>query len=283
MRRLLLTPRWIAGHLLVVLAVITFVNLGFWQLRRLDERRAYNALVTQRLDAAPVPLDELVARFGDDPDALEFRRVVVNGRYQPEGQLLTAPRSRDGRPGPQVLTVLDAGDGARVLVDRGWIPFDRAAVRAPAPPEGSVRVEGIVLGPEPGATGTGEQVARIVPRQIGERTGQALPAFYVELWDQRPAVPATGPLPGRPPDLLEGSHQSYALQWFAFALIALVGYPMLLWRTVRGSHDDVTDRPEVPGGEPSRPPEIHPAGASSRPSTAGSSAERPAGEARRRR
>lgn len=265
----MLTPRWIAGHLLVVLAVITFVNLGFWQLRRLDERRAYNALVTQRLDAAPVSLDELVARFGDDPDALEFRRVVVNGRYQPEGQLLTAPRSRDGRPGPQVLTVLDAGDGTPVLVDRGWIPFDRAAVQAPAPPEGSVHVEGIVRGPEPGALGTGEQVARIVPRQIGERSGQPLTAFYVQLWEQRPPVSASGPLPGGPPELSEGSHRSYAVQWFAFAMIALVGYPVLLWRTVRDADDDVTDRPETPGGRPSRPPEIDAARASPRPSQAG--------------
>ncbi|HSK97836.1 MAG TPA: SURF1 family protein [Euzebyales bacterium] len=224
--------------------MITFVNRGFWQLRRLDERRAYNGLVTQRLDAAPVPLDELVGRVGPDPRALVFRRVVVGGRYRPEGQLLTAPRSRDGRPGPQVLTVLDTDGGAPVLVDRGWIPFERDTV-PPAPPPGRVQVEGIVRAPEPGAAGTAEQVVRIVPRQIGERSGLRLPAYYVELWGQRPDVPATGPLPGRRPELIEGSHQSYALQWFAFALIALIGYPVLVWRTVRGGPDGGTDRPEA--------------------------------------
>jgi cytochrome oxidase assembly protein ShyY1 len=254
MTRFFLTPRWIVGHLLVVVTVITFVNLGFWQLRRLDERRAYNGLVTQRLDAAPVPLDQLVGRFGRDPDALEFRRVVVSGRYQPEGQLLTAPRSRDGRPGPQVLTVLDADGGTPILVDRGWIPFDRDTVRPPPPPGGTVRVEGIVRAPEPGVAGTAEQVARIVPLQIGERSGQQLPAYYVELWEQRPPVPAAGPLPGRRPEVTEGSHRSYALQWFAFALIALVGYPTLLWRTARGPNDGGTHRPEAgPDGAAAAP------------------------------
>lgn len=233
MYRFLLTPRWIAGHVLLVVTVITFVNLGFWQLRRLDERREYNALVTQRLQAAPVPLDELLQTVGPDVDALEFRRVVVRGRFQPEGQLLTAPRSRDGRPGPQVLTVLQSEAGDLVLVDRGWIPFDRDVVRAPPAPDGPVRVDGILRGPEPGAIGTGDHVARIVPEQIGDRLGQQLPGFYLELWAQQPPPPAGAPLPGRAPELTEGNHQSYALQWFSFALIALVGYPTLVWRTAR--------------------------------------------------
>jgi cytochrome oxidase assembly protein ShyY1 len=231
--RFLLTPRWIAGHVLLVVTVITFVNLGFWQLRRLDERREYNALVTQRLESAPVPLEELLQTVGTDVDALEFRRVVVSGRFQPEGQLLTAPRSRDGRPGPQVLTVLELEGGDPVLVDRGWIPFDRNADRPPPAPDGPVRIGGIVRSPEPGSIGTGDQVARIDPRQIADRVGRPLPGYYVQLWDQQPPLPAGAPLPGRTPEVTEGSHQSYALQWFSFALIALVGYPILVWRTAR--------------------------------------------------
>ena len=43
-------PRWILSHLFILALVVTFVNLGFWQLRRLDERRTYNALVESRQD-----------------------------------------------------------------------------------------------------------------------------------------------------------------------------------------------------------------------------------------
>jgi cytochrome oxidase assembly protein ShyY1 len=251
MYRFLLTPRWVVGHLLVVLTLITFVNLGFWQLRRLDERREYNTLVTRRLDAAPVPLKDLVARVGRDPAALEFRRVVVTGRYLPGEQLLTAPRSRDGRPGPQVLTVLQGDGGTSVLVDRGWIPFDRDVVQAPPAPVGHVHVEGVVRGPEPGAIGDGDQVARIVPQLIGQRIGQPLPPFYVELWDQRPPISVAAPLPASPPALAEGSHQSYALQWFAFALIALIGYPMLIFRTAQGRIRRRADEPATGDRRPS--------------------------------
>jgi cytochrome oxidase assembly protein ShyY1 len=253
MYRFLLTPKWIVGHVLLVVTVVSFVNLGFWQLRRLDERLKHNALIEQRLAAAPAPLDELLRTVGSEPTALDFRRVVVTGRYQPDNQLLTAPRSRDGRPGPQVLTVLHRdGDRGPVLLDRGWIPFDRDTLRAPPAPDGQVRIEGVVRAPEEGAIGAAEQVARIVPEQIGVRIGQPLPAFYVQLWEQRPPLGEATPLPGRAPVLTEGNHLSYALQWFSFALIALIGYPVLVRRAARERRGGDSD-----GGRPA--PEERPA------------------------
>lgn len=239
MYRFLLRPRWIAGHVLLVVTVVTFVNFGFWQLRRLDERRAVNERIVERLAVPPVALDDLLDTVGTDLSDLEYRRVTVDGRYLPDTGLLTGPRSRDGRPGPQVLTVLQRDSGA-VLVDRGWIPFNRAQVTAPPPPPGQVTVDGIVRAAEPGQIGDGAQVAHIVPTQIADRVGVTLPPFYIELWDQQP-FESTAPLPAAPPELSEGSHQSYALQWFSFALIALIGYPMLVWRVARDDSDDDDD------------------------------------------
>jgi cytochrome oxidase assembly protein ShyY1 len=254
MYRFLLTPKWVAGHVLLVVTVVTFVNLGFWQLRRLDERREHNALIEQRLAAAPAPLDELLRTVGSEPSALDFRRVVLTGRYRPDTQVLTGPRSRGGRPGPQVLTVLQRDDGAPVLVDRGWIPFDRDMVRAPPAPSGPVRIEGVVRGPEEGGDlGDAEQVVRIVPEQIGRRLGQPLPGFYVQLWDQRPPGGNAAPLPGTAPVLIEGNHLSYALQWFSFTLIALIGYPLLVRRAARERLDDGEGDP-APDQRPARVP-----------------------------
>ena len=235
MYRFLLTPRWIVGHVLLLLTVVGCVNLGLWQLRRLDERRDYNARVQQALSAQPVPLDDVVADAGGDVEALDYRRVVVDGRYRSSDQLLTAPRSRNGRPGQQVLTVLERDGAAPVLIDRGWIPFDRTTRQAPAAPTGGVRVKGIARAAEPGGIGTGEQVARIVPAQIAERLGQPLLGLYVQLQTQQPPAEDAAPLPAVAPQLTEGNHQSYALQWFSFALIALIGYPVLAWRTARDS------------------------------------------------
>lgn len=247
MYRFLLRPRWIAGHVLLLVTVIAFVNLGFWQLRRLHERQAYNALVTARLGAPAAPLDEVRAAHADEPDAVEFRRVRVQGAFLPAAQLLTAPRSFEGRPGQQVLSVLEPDDGPAVLVDRGWIPFDRATARPPPVPAGDVRIEGVLRAAEPGAIGDATQVVRIVPRQIARRLGRPLAAGYVQLRSQRPTDPG-GPRPTPLPELTEGSHRSYALQWFSFALIALIGYPLLLRRTAaqdgQDGQDDGDTRPE---------------------------------------
>jgi len=65
MYRFLLQPKWIGFHLLVIAAIVTMVNLGMWQLRRLDERQAFNATVEARYDEPPVPLDDLLT---DDTD-----------------------------------------------------------------------------------------------------------------------------------------------------------------------------------------------------------------------
>ena len=73
--RFLLSPRWVLSHLLVVLLAVTMVNLGFWQLRRLDEKRERNALVEARRDEPVVPVEELLAP-GDDASLATARRRV---------------------------------------------------------------------------------------------------------------------------------------------------------------------------------------------------------------
>jgi cytochrome oxidase assembly protein ShyY1 len=245
MYRFLLRPRWILGHLLLIVTVVAFVNLGFWQLRRLDERRDHNALVTARLADAAQPLDAVVAVAGDG-DAIAFRRAGVEGTYVPDEQILTGPRTFEGQPGQQVLSVLERDNGPAVLVDRGWIPYDSRAPQVPPAPAGRVHVDGVVRLREPGPSGDAAQVAQIVPSQIGERVGRPLAPFYLQLQSQEPPAGPDGPQPTPLPELTEGSHRSYAVQWFSFALIALIGYPLLLWRAARD--DDVTSNGPQDGG-----------------------------------
>jgi hypothetical protein len=64
----LLSGRWLIGHVLVLIAVIILINLGLWQLRRLDQRRALNASILAGLEA-PVTL-----LTGEDVDPLELKR-----------------------------------------------------------------------------------------------------------------------------------------------------------------------------------------------------------------
>src|SRR5215210_696091 len=127
--RVVLRPRWLVGTIIAVLLVVLFVNLGFWQLRRLDEKRDRNAAIEERSTQAVRPIDELVdseAGF-DDVGDLVYRRASARGRYDPEGQVEIRSRSLDGRPGLWVVTPLRLDDGTALAVNRGFVPMSTDA------------------------------------------------------------------------------------------------------------------------------------------------------------
>ncbi|MGI8875759.1 MAG: SURF1 family cytochrome oxidase biogenesis protein [Egibacteraceae bacterium] len=238
------SPRWVIGHVVALVAVIAFANLGVWQLRRLDERRAYNALLTERLSAQPVPLEELDATLAQGEQAVAYRRVTVSGAYDAGHEVLLSTRSRDGVPGHHVLTPLVAASGGTVVVDRGWIPLDwggQPPVAQAPPPEGEVTVEGVLFPPRQARRsgtldGDPEPLEFMSDVDLGRYaavTDGAMYPLYVLAQEQRPGQPGGFPAFGDLPVLDEGNHASYAGQWFIFATVVAVGYPILLWRTWR--------------------------------------------------
>lgn len=240
--RFLRTPRWIAGHVLLVVMVGFFIWAGFWQLSRYDDARAARDLGQERVTAAAVPLDD-VADAADDPAT--YRRVEVTGTYLPGRQVATTPRSRDGRPGNLLLTPLEPVDGGPVvLVERGWVPFDRdGVITGPAaPPEGRITVEGVLLPAENPGTTTAFNDAGLVtfinPTAIEDDLGLELVDQPLRLLAQQPAQPGLLPVAGDVPTFELGNHLSYAVQWFAFAAVALIGYPLLVRRTAQERSDE---------------------------------------------
>jgi surfeit locus 1 family protein len=232
--------------LFVIAATVTIVcvRLGFWQLDRLDQRRTLNAAIGAGLSAAPAPLGDLLAASGGSEDPT-YRRTVTTGRYVAQDELLLYGRALEGRPGDHVLTPLVLADGSSVLVDRGWIPFeperDAPVTGSAAAPTGDVRIEGVLLPSEEAGAFAGEDPAARVRAvnvgEIAERVASLEPApVYLLLQDQTPAQPQGLPAPAPPPAPSEGPHLSYAIQWFTFATIAVVGYGVLLRRDLRGEH-----------------------------------------------
>jgi cytochrome oxidase assembly protein ShyY1 len=225
MRRLL-TSRWIAGHILAVVGLVAFVLLGLWQLRRLDDRQTFNSAVETAVEREAVTLDEALAAGG------EFVRVRAEGTFDPASDVLVL-RSRNGTSGHHVLTPLLLDDGRGVLVDRGWVPIshDATPVVQAAPPDGAVTVEGILWpAQEGGVPDDLPTVARrIDPAIVDPFVTADLVAPYLVL---ESPVPAEYPIPAGTPELTEGSHLSYAVQWFLFAVVVAVGYPILLRRTL---------------------------------------------------
>jgi surfeit locus 1 family protein len=243
MYRFLFRPAWLLFHLIVVAGIVSMISLGFWQLRRLDERKDFNSLLVERSEEAPVPLSELLGDAGGSdvaPNTIEWRRVTAIGRYLPE-QLVEFNNSQGGRSGENVLTALaiDGPADITVIVNRGFIPL---GVDLPAAPGVAVEVTGFVrlseMRERGGVTDSSDgepltAVRRIDVPAIAEQLPGNVAPFYVQLIESDPAITATDPQPVVLPELDNGPHLSYAIQWFVFAVCVVIGWVLAVRRSLR--------------------------------------------------
>jgi len=244
-------------HVAVVTLVVAMVLLGLWQLRRLDEKRAYGSLVEARQDQPVADVRDVVpsdARVDDDAiDAVLYRKVSAMGTYEDDDTVVVENRTLNGASGAWVLTPLRLEDGAAVVVNRGFIGFDReGAIVAPAAPRGSVIAQGLLFpsqrrgsfGPTDPQDGELEVLARVdLDRLEAQVDYQVLPAYLHLVGGDPDESPTTGDVPALvplgPPELEEGPHLSYAVQWFIFSTIAAGGYGLLLRRVARDHGQEV--------------------------------------------
>lgn len=229
--------RWALLTVFVVALAVTFINLGQWQLNRLDERRDSNAIVVEH-EAAPVrPYGEFMNRVITDDD--QWQRVTVSGTFDPDHQLIARYRSHAGDTGYEIVTPLAADDGRTVLVDRGFgarLPGKDFPSVAPAPPAGKVTVTGYVRRDERGnanALTPAEGTVRLINSEaISAWLGRPLVNGYIGQITVEPQQ-TEGLTPVHPPELTEGPHLSYAMQWFTFTIIAGVGLVVLIRNDIR--------------------------------------------------
>jgi cytochrome oxidase assembly protein ShyY1 len=238
-------PRWLLSHVLVVVLVVVMINLGLWQLRRLDEKRDRNDLIESRMGEPAAPVDEIVdpAAGYDVGDEVRFREATATGTYAVGDEVLVRNRSYDGAPGSWVLTPLVLDGGEAVVVNRGWVPVtgEQALPAEAAAPDGEVAVEGLLeetqergrFGPTDPAGDELEVLSRVDLARLQEQVEADLYPVWLQLEEQDPAA-GDMPTPVQPPDLSEGPHLSYAFQWFTFSAIALIGYPLILRRVAAG-------------------------------------------------
>jgi surfeit locus 1 family protein len=220
--------RIVAFVALAIVLALVFVRLGFWQVDRLRQRRARNAEVAARLAEPIVPIDSV-------RDTSSFRRATVRGAPDYANEIVLTGRSRQGSPGVYIITpVRRTGSDSAILVTRGWVyspdaatvdlvrwherqnaftgyvlslPFTASSARQP--PGGGRRVR----------TLTQENVRRLIPYPVATR-------YLVSQDSAADSTPARVALPA----LDDGPHLSYAIQWFAFAAIAIVGAAIVVRR-----------------------------------------------------
>jgi surfeit locus 1 family protein len=236
--------RGVVAAVLVLMMAALCVRLGFWQLDRLGQRRTQNAAIRAAQAQRPLPLDAATfAAASADPQAFEWRPVEAAGTFHHAGDLLLRGRGREGRPGVHLVSPLVLADGRVVMVNRGWVPAaDAATADADAyRTTGPVRVAGVLRAMEASADGglpaAGRADADSTWRRIDLAAARARsPGAVLPLYLQRIPAAADGaepPLAEPLPELSEGNHLSYAVQWFSFAAIAVVGLVILVRRRKR--------------------------------------------------
>jgi len=233
----MLRPAAVASHVVVLAVVAVCLVAGQWQLGRLAEVREHNDLMAARLSAPAVDLDRVAEGSADE---LAFRRVTMTGTYRPSQEVLQRNQSWRNEAGFHVLTPFETTGGLVVLVRRGWVPasMSEPPVQAAAPPSGSVQVEG-VLEPSVDQPGFGArdpaegELARVFHADT-DRLDRQIDGDLFELLvrlDTEEGSPTLADLPFGvgSPALDERNHLSYAVQWHAFAAIALVTYGAWLY------------------------------------------------------
>jgi cytochrome oxidase assembly protein ShyY1 len=236
-----MTLRWFATALVILALAAVCVLLGRWQLHRLDERKATNQVTRSNLAAPPAPLIDIVGPQHVVGNQHDWRTAVVTGRYDAAKQVVIRYRNISDRPGFEIVTPLVLSDGTAILVDRGFLARESAELaplKIPAVPSGEVTVTGRLRRSEQGGHTSGgtpdNGTARLINGpDFAPVLGLTLYDGYVIADHQNPASdPAFLSLPG--PEIDDGPHFFYALQWFLFALMAIGGLVYFSRQDVRG-------------------------------------------------
>jgi surfeit locus 1 family protein len=227
--------------------VLLCVALGLWQLQRLHWKEDLIAQCEAALAAPPVAPPHTLA----DARALEYHRVIDEGVFLHDKEILVNAIGPEGGTGFNVLTPLREPGGGIVFVNRGFVPtgLKDPAKRRAGEPAGMVRVAGLLRLPpdeKPGWFIPHNQPGRnswfwIDLGAISAADGLiGVAPFYIEA----DATPNPGGWPKGRASLpaLPNNHLQYAITWFSLAVSALVIYFLAQRRVARG---DVTNNDRI--------------------------------------
>ncbi len=246
--RFLLSRRWLLFGAVVVLLCYVAWLLGQWQFQRLDARQDRNAVVRVNEDRDPADVADVLAPGRTVAAEDEWRRVTATGQYDEANTIVVRYRTREGKSGIDVVVPLVTTEGPTLLVNRGWLATDNQGTSpddVPAPPTGEVTVDGWVRGD---ATGNGTAVDNrstraISSTRIGAAIDQETFGGFVML-EAEDGDPAADLEPVELPELNNGPHFFYGLQWWFFGGLAIFGFGYLAWDERRGrQHGDVRTAP----------------------------------------
>ena len=236
--RFLLSRRWLAFALIVVLLGYGAWALGEWQFGRLADRKDSNAVVRANEHKDPAPVADVLAPGRPVDEDHEWRVVTATGTYATEDTVIVRYRTREGSSGIDVVVPLVTDDGTALLVDRGWLATDNQGAGpadVPDPPAGRVDVQGWVRADAEGDSTVVEDKSTraISSERIGAALGRSVYTGFVVLKSED-GRPAEALEPVELPELDNGPHFFYGLQWWFFGVLSVFGFLYLAfdeWRS----------------------------------------------------
>lgn len=233
MRRLL-TPRWILLHVSVISLTAFMVFLGFWQLDRLDQKRDRNASIESNIERSIAPATPDTGTPGN-----EWRRVELQGRYLTDHEVTVINRSQDGVAGDNIAVPFRTEHHGTFLVNRGFVPLtvsSRSIPTATTELVGYVRLtqtRGTLGAVDSSDTTTREFQRFDLPRIKGALGIEMNTDYFVQVIKESPSPGTMFPTPVPLPELDEGPHFSYALQWFFFSSVACAAWIVVIRRRLK--------------------------------------------------
>ncbi|MFI9830364.1 SURF1 family protein [Streptomyces sp. NPDC051913] len=246
MYRFLLSRQWVILTLVALLLIPTMIRLGIWQMHRYDERTARNQLVSDALDAKPVPVESLTSPGHTVTSKERYHSVTAKGHFDTAHEVVVRRRTNsDDEVGYHVLTPFVLNDGKVLLVNRGWIPADgpsqTAFPKIPAPARGETTVTGRLM-PDETTEASGikdlkglpdRQIMLINSAQEAKRLGAEVLGGYVAQTAPDPKGD-TPELMGSKPGMENAAlNYAYAFQWWLFAAGVPIGWVVLVRRETR--------------------------------------------------
>ena len=203
-----------------------------WQYHRGVARHARNTMIESNSSMKPVPLKSVL----DSAVAHEWQPVTTSGTFDSTSQILLRNHYSEGVYGFELLTRFTSTSGQSFWVDCGWVKAGENATAQPELPPlptgtvnivGRLRLDSSLPRGSFFAVPTNKSDGLISKANAQSGNTASLSLFYMDLISgSDPSL--TPDVPGQLPELSDGPHMAYALQWVFFG--GLVAYGRFLIR-----------------------------------------------------
>ena len=219
-------PRWIALTAFLLIMIYLFIRLSDWQFDRYNTRIQNNEITTTALSSEPINLTDL----SQVSDLKDWQKVSIKGEFMNSDAKLLRKQYLESSLGFWVITPLKLDNDQVILVNRGWIPIAESSTsqqEIPSSPQGDVTIIGYVQT----LKDTRREPEDLPLNQINylnstNFSSQPLSTNYLQLASMTPMDNQVAIIPL--PELSNGPHFSYAIQWILFALMLPIGWYVLL-------------------------------------------------------